>query len=701
MISGRHFIAGALWVGCVAAQCLAASPSPAAARELLRNLPLHFEPNQGQWNSSVRFAARMPEYTLALEDRRAVLRVPGSPDVAITLAGANPRPEIRGADPLPSRSNYFTGERKKDWRAGVPHYAKVRYSEAWPGIDVVYYGNRGRLEYDFVLRPGADPDDVRLRFRGARRIRVTAGGDLELETPAGLLVQRKPVIWQQEEQVEGRYRLLARDTVGIEVAAYDPAEPLTIDPVLEYATLLGGNGTDAVTAVQFDQNGIVYVAGYITTGGLEQSGGAMLEEFGGSVDAFLAKLDPRQAGGASLVYFTFFGGSGEDRAKALALDASGFIYLAGSTTSSNFPLAGATPQTAPGSTETPDAFVVKLHPALNGTESLFYSTFLGGSAADEATGVAVDAAGAIYVAGTTRSEDFPLSSAPAQGARWGGQDGFIAKIVPDASPSLVYSSFFGGNSYDTAEAIAVTPGGQVYLAGSTISPEFPWTGVPYQFELRGGSDIWIAWIDPNVGGTAGVLYSSWFGGGGNDELNSMTLDPEGKLLLTGITLSEDFPVTPDALQPSYAGQGDAFVVRFDPAVAGPGALLYGTYFGAGGGDSAHNIAPDGQGGVYLTGYTMSRDFPVTADALRAEYGTGIEVFLARLDLTRAGGEALTYATYLGTLGIHVGEAVTVGPDGSVCVVGYTGPLNVSVSEGAVQPEPAGGISDGFVLVLTP
>ena len=540
-MSLRYIFAGALWAGCFAAQCLAAAPSPAAARELLRNLPLRFEPNRGQWNPRVRFAARMPEYTLALEDRQAVLSVPGAPEVAIVLAGANPRPEIRGAAPLPSRSNYFNGSRREDWRAGVPHYARVRYSEAWPGIDVEYYGNRGRLEYDFVLQPGADPDDVRLRFRGAQRLRVTADGDLELETPAGRLVQRKPVVWQQERQVAGRYRLLSRDTAGIEVEAYDPSQPLTIDPVLEYSTLLGGNGTDAVTAVQFDRQGIIYVTGYITTTGLEQSGGATQGGFGGSMDAFLAKLDPHRTGGDSLVYFTFIGGNGADKAAALALDGAGNIYIAGSTTSSNFPMAGATPQTAPGGTESTDAFVVKLDAGLNGTEALFYSTYLGGSGADEATGVAVDGSGAIYVTGTTQSENFPLSSAPAQGTRWGAQDAFVVKINPDASPSLAYSSYFGGNSYDTGQSIAVTPDRKVYLAGSTISAEFPWTGVPYQAENRGGSDIWIAQMDLTRNGDASLVYATWLGGGANDELHKMVLDREGKLLLTGLTPFERFP----------------------------------------------------------------------------------------------------------------------------------------------------------------
>lgn len=696
-----------------AAYAASVEPAVAKARETLASLPVRFEPNAGQWDPQVRYAARAGGYGVVLTSSEAVVTLApndGKPArrIGISLDGAAALPDSEGLDPISARGSYLLGNRPSDWRTGVPQYGRVRYREVYPGIDLVYYADGRQLEYDFVLQPGADPGKIRMRFRGADRVSLTGSGDLLLQAGGRSVTQKRPVVYQEEADgtrraIVARYRISGKNAARVEVADYDASKPLVIDPVLQYSSLFGGARGDAVTGVKVDAQGFVWVSGYVSDGGIPARGGEFSGEFKAGTDIFVAKIDPKAFGNDSLVYYTYIGGNGADAATDLAMDAQGNVYLTGSTNSTDFPLGGYAYQTSRKESST-EAFVLKLRPAVAGEYSLAYSSYLGGRGTDEGRGVDVDAAGKIYIVGTTTSENFPAVSAR-QGTKWGEQDAFVAKFDPDAldgAASLMYSSLLGGNGFDDGRSIAVTPEGIAYIAGSTSSTEFPWAGAPYYDTYQGGVDVFLAKVDASKAGEESVPYASYFGGTGLDEARRVTLDAEGKLWLTGVTLSNDLPVTANAFQGSRpGGDGDGFVVRLNLEAPREAAVEYLSYLGGSAGDVAYDVAPDPAGGVWVTGYTLSRDFPVTQDALAAAYPGGVNVFATKIDPAGKNGTSLAYSTYLGQINIHVGYAIAAGPNGRVVIGGVTSSPAMRTTENAARSEYAGGTSDGFVVVLGP
>jgi hypothetical protein len=696
MLSARLLSCAALYVSFA----FAAAPAPVPAQNLLRGLPLRFEANAGQWDSAVRYSARAGGGRLFLTGHEAVLAVDQA-SIGISFAGSDPAASLEGDGRLAAGVQYFRGSRDQ-WRT-APQFTRVRQRGVYPGIDVVYYGNGNQLEYDFVLAPQADPGRIRLNFRGAGLLSLTPAGDLAIEAGSASFLQKRPYIYQEVDgsrrEIKGRYRLLASNAVGLELDPYDRSRALTIDPVLSYASLIGGGGSDGVTAVRVAPNGRVYVAGYIQNNDLQGNDASFAASGKGGSDGFLAILDPRKSGADSLLYFTYLGGSGNDRVNAIALDGIGNVYLAGSTASFDFPLAGNGVQQGMGGTDAADAFVTKLNPSLAGSEGLLYSTFIGGTLVDEANAVAVDARGMIYVAGTTRSDNFPLTPSAYAGVLYGAQDAFLVKINPDSSSPLLYSTYFGAEKTDWGNALAVTPSGIVYLAGTTTGSELPQAGAMYRFESAGANDIFLTRWNLDRSNVASLDYSTYIGGSGVDEVRAIALDSAGRVLLTGYTLSNDFPTTGNAYRRNNMGNGDVFVVRFDVDAQRAQALNYSTYFGGSGGDVAYGIVPGEGQTVWLTGYTLSPNLPVTAAALQSAPAGGVEVFLANLDLSKSGGESLAYSSYLGDVGVNVGYAIAAGADGSVYIGGQSAARKVPTTASGFQIDFAGGLTDGFVLVL--
>lgn len=697
----------ALCVGVSVPLAHGALPEISRARQLMRDLPVRFEPNRGQWNPQVKFFARAGDSRLLLTSREAMLSV-GSHAVSLSLPHSNPSAHIEGLDPLGARGNYFVGAKPSSWRTGVEQYRRVRYSQVYPGVDLIYYGAEGRLEYDLVLAPGADARQIRLKFRGASRVSITPQGDLRLEAGEAELVQKKPVIYQEmadgsRQPVEGRYKLLGGNQAGVELARYDHSRALTIDPVLVYSSLLGGPGTDAIIGVKVDKSGMIWVAGYTSTGDLVATGDAFQGTWGGGTNVFLAKINPKGDFTNSLAYFTYIGGSGVDIPNAMAMDANGNIYLAGSTTSADFPLAGSAFENGLTGGAGTDAFVLMFNPNATGPDQLVYSTYLGGSDTDVAHGIDVDAAGRIYVIGTTRSTDFPLTSSAYAGVIYGPQDAFVAMFDLSSSSTLAYSTYLGGELTDDGFSIAVTPSGTVYAAGSTSSIGFPQAGAQYSSTLNGGAylDGWVAQMDLTKSGPDSLLYSSYLGGSDLDEIFKIAIDASGKLLVTGYTMSPDFPVTADAFQKTLGGNADVFVARLDFTKPQIGFVNYATYLGGMHGDAGYDIASDRAGNIYVTGYTLSGDFPTTKDAMATQIGSGTDAFITKLNPALAGAARLVYSTYVGASGQHVGYGMTVGSDGTIYVGGLTSVQDVNVSANASQVAFAGGLSDGFLIVLGP
>jgi hypothetical protein len=674
----------------------------ARANAQLAGLPLHFEANQGQWNPQVRYAARSGAGTVFLTARGPVL-ASSSHRIDLNLLHSNLTPQLDGLDRLAVRTNYFVGDRSK-WHTGVAQFGRVAYRAVYPGIDVVYYGNRNQLEYDFVLQAGADPRSIRLQFRGADQVSLTPEGDLLVRSGDVHFVQKRPVIYQEDPRtavrhpVEGRYTLLGGGIAGVRVAAYDRAQPLVVDPVLEYSTFVGGSMTDAITAVASDSKGHLFAVGYTYNSDLVFSPGALQVKNNGTINVLALEFDPTQSGANSLLYLSYLGGGRSDQPTALALDSQGQMYIAGTTTSSDFPMAGNSVQTTYhiGATATvflPEAFVAIINP----NASLVYGTYYGGTGGDTPYGIGLDAQGNIYVCGTTLSTDFPSTGSAYQATLNGPSDAFLLKINPNSS-TVAYATYLGGEGPDDGRGIAVSPGGLVYFAVSTMSMQFPMAGNPYQNTLLGFENLAIGVMDMTQTGISSLVYSTYFGGSTLDEVRQIALDSSGRLLLTGWTLSSDYPTTANAFQPTAPGMAVAFVTRVQPRSAPAQFLDYSTFLGGSGGDVAYGIASDSAGLIYVTGYTLSIDFPVTPGSLNVYYGSGIDIFLVKLNPAVAGSGALLYGTFLGGDGTNVASGLALAPDGTIFLGGYTSG-SIPITSSAFQGTFGGGFSDGFVLAV--
>lgn len=685
-----------------------AAPSLRQIEQRLAQLAPRFEPNVGQHAPGVRFHARLRGYNaefLAGEVRLAPL---GGRHVTLVLEDSNLAARIEGEGRWSSTASYFRGRRPENWRTAIPHYRQIRYRGIYPGVDLRFYGASGALEYDFELRPGADPNHILLRFRGADWLRLTPEGDLEIGAGSHRLIQKKPRAYQprdsQQVSVECRYRLVDSERVALEVIAWRPDHPLIIDPVLVYATYLGTGSNDSIIGLRVDPAGMVYVAGYTGSSDLASTPDSVQTAAAGARDIFVAKLDPTREASDSLLYFTYLGGSEADTPTAMDLDAAGNVYLTGWTQSTDFPLGGNAPQIQRAGDTGRDAFVVKLNPSIAGPLGLLFSTYWGGAELDMGYGIAAGADGSIYVAGITKSEEFPITSKPIQRGRWGEQDGFVLWLdpnAPDPPSTVLYSSYFGGELNDEARAVVALGRGIMAVTGATFSEMFHVSAGAFMPKYQGGGDVFLSVLDLNKPEYDALLYSTYLGGTGNEEPRRLARNGEGRLVITGYVLSRDFPVTPDAFQPSPRRSGQVFLTVFDYSQPGAAGLIYSTYFGGAGGEVAYDAALDAGGRIYLTGYTLSPDFPVTAQAFQKDFGQGVEAFCAVLDAKAPPEKALVYATYLGRTGINVGYGIAVSADGVIYIGGSVQDRAFPLSSAPLQGVHGGGLADGFIIALKP
>jgi beta-propeller repeat-containing protein len=665
---------------------------PQAARPpVLRtygNLPLSFEVNQGQADSSVRFLSRAGGSSLYLSDTEATLslrrnstsprrsrgkpwdvraREPEHSDVVrMKLVGANPAPRIEGVGELPGKSNYFIGNDPKKWRTNIANYARVEYRDVYPGVNLTYYGNQRLLEYDLTVAPGADPGVIRLAFEGIRKMRLDDHGDLVLRTKGGEIVQQKPVVYQEangtKREISGRYVIKGRGQVGLQVARYDASKPLVIDPVLSYSTYLGeGRGF----GIAVDPAGNAYVTGETDSVNFPTVN-AFQPTFAGPSgpcvgcgfsDAFVTKFNA--LGGLS--YSTYLGGgtgfyvdSGGDGGTAIALDPAGNAYIAGWTSATDFPLKNAFRTIPPG------GFVTKLNPA----GALAYSTYL----PDFPSSIAVDSAGSAYLTGGPDGEDLFPTTPGAVGA--GDHGAFVIKLNPSGM-TLDYSAIIGGVQ---GAAIAVDTSGNAYVTGvnRSFGTDFPVRNA-YQSATRKDGDISYASdafvTKLNATGTD-LVYSTYLGsscllGCSEDRGLAIAVDSAGSAYVAGDTYSSDFPTTPGAFQTDSTLGVHTFVTKFD----GAGALVYSTYLS--GVDIVGigrylGIAADSAGNAYVTGRTRS-NLPIV-NPFQTAAGGG---FVMKLN---AAGNSLVYSSYLGGLnpgGNEGGTAIAVDASGNAYVTGST------------------------------
>jgi len=744
MLIGACVFATALRWDAVSAHKLSTSAthkldSPIQAMNALGQLPLIFERNDGQTDSHVKFLARGGSYELFLTPGEAVLALENAPrkhqshpSVSILrmgLAQSNPNAGVTGADVLPGKSNYLIGNDPANWHRNIPQFARVRYHDIYPGVDLVYYGHEGQLEYDFEVAPRADVGSIALDLQGAEKIVLQSDGDLALHTGAGEIRLHAPRVYQplpnsnQRTPVVGKFTLRGKNQVGFELADYDRSRALIIDPVLSYSTYLGGSGVESCStiigqpvtgttsgganagtprcpAVAVDSAQNIYIAGStMSTDFPGPSGTAPRLGTAGTANIFIAKINPSASpASAQLIFSTYLGGNGVDYTAGVAVDSGFNVAVAGTTSSSNFP-APLGYQTAPLSSGN-HVFASKLDP---GGSILLYSTYLSGSGADLASGLALDSSGWMYVTGTTTSQNFPTIAGSFQTIPLAATQFFFSKIDPFVTgpTSLVYSTYIGGSTANGATpvtiggGIAVDSSFSVYVSGGTNFSDMPILNAYQQY--AGGLDAWVAkFLFPQNSQTPPTLsYLTYFGGSGDDIAYGVAVDQNANAYITGSTTSADIaPATSTvAFQaaldcpianscPPNPTAPDAFIARFGVLCTTTGCsvttlpLTYFSYLGGTANDIGLDIAVDTIGGARLTGWTNSSDFHTLNNPANLFYGGGVDAFVARIDTTANSPTSLShFSTYLGGSGTDVGTGVAVDSLTNSYVAGETASVN--------------------------
>ncbi len=598
------------------------------------------------------------------------------------LAGSNTSVTAVGEDKQAGVVNSYVGSDPSQWVEGAETYKQVRYANVYDGVDLVYYGNKaGNLEYDLVVAAGADAGQIALNYSGAEAITKTAQGDLNIDLAGGQqVVQKAPLVYQKTADarvlVPGEYVVGTDGAVTMKLDAYDTTKQLVVDPVINFSTYLGGNGNEIAlnappdSGLASDAAGGLYVTGSTASTNFPTVSAAQTDQ--GASDAFVSKFDVD----GNLIYSTYLGGGGSDSAYGIAADGLGNAYVVGGTASADFPTLNAAQAAING---VDDAFVTKL----NNLGALSYSTYLGGSTAGElASAVAVDGSGNAYVTGQTNSADFTTSGA-AQGANGGGQDGFLTKYTAagaisystylggsgadqgfgvavnsggeayvtgstasadfttasavqgalsgaqdafvtkyTAAGAISYSTYFGGSGTENGRAIAVDGSGNAYFTGSTLSADYPTLNAA-QSTLNGAQDAYLT----KLSATGTTVYSTYLGGGSNAEQGeAVVVDGSNKAYVVGETDSSDFP-TRLSVQSTYGGVKDAFATVFDSS----GAVAFSTFLGGSTTENGYGVALTGGETFAVAGETFSADFTV-ANAYQGTAPSGNDAFLTRFSI---------------------------------------------------------------------
>lgn len=712
----RHNLSVIALLGSLGLGQLFGAPEKGSGREnnevlkKLANLPLGFEVNRGQTEASFGFVGTSRSANIYLKPTGAMLVLPGPAGrnvtpLTLTFTGSNPNAAGQVEEQIPGFTNsYFIGKDPSKWVQGLSKYAKVRYENVWPGIGVVYYGNKQQLEYDFIVAAGKSPSRIRFHVSGAQSMALNAQGDLELKTASGLVTQRIPDIYQdvdgKRHKVAGHYVLAGQD-VSFAIASYDHSRPLVIDPVLIYSVPSLANSA-AGYGIAIDSFLSAYAVG--ATVPLQQSNSTF------RTTAFLYKV----FNSGAVQGFSFGGITGDTIGKAVAVDGSGNVYMTGTTSASDLLSAGFQPTLGdPSGSGSTDAFVVKFTPVSpsNGLSSVLYSSYLGGLGNDSGNAIAVDSTGKIYVAGTTSAANFPKSPNPPATPtyRATGSTAFVTKIDPSFPTagdqrSLVYSTLVGGTGTDTATSIAVDGSANVYVGGTTTSPSSTFLpiagngfsptkttstndgflirlfanstsanyltfftnapingitlgadgfiyatgqtsgGLPtnsvfsgYQVSPQGGLDAFLAKFDTNANGVASLLYSSYLGGSADDIGYAVGVDQNGDATVMGTTSSPNFPVTNGGFLAMPSALPDGFVTRIYTNVSGAsGAVVFSATVGGSSSDEIRGGVVDRINNVYMTGITSSANFPATTGPLGASVPAAFASKLQVICASKAG-----------------------------------------------------------------
>jgi Beta-propeller repeat len=621
-------------------------------------VPLFFVKNVGQTDSSIRYYVDAPELRAGFANDSVVFQKHGQ-QIRMRFADANPNVRLKGLVPMSGRANFFVGDQPARSLTDVPMYQQIVYQDLYPGIDLTYSGSGATVKSEFVVFPGSDVGTIRLQYPDDCRISVGSDGDLVVRVGSTLLREKSLIVYQtiagNRVPVIGRYQLLGLHTVGFQVGSYDVTQALTIDPVVTYATYLGGSSVSSVTALAVDAAGDLYATGWTESLNFPTSG-AIQAVNNGSVNAFVVKFN---AQGSNVLYATYLGGSNDDRSAGIAVDTSGNAYITGATGSQNFPTVAPAFPTLGGPR---NAFVSKLNASGN---ALLYSTFLGGGGWDAGVAIAVDGAGQAHVTGTTQSTNFPLVN-PVQLTLGGTADAFVTTLT--ATGTVLFSTFLGGTGVEIAGSIAVDSGGNTYVTGGTYSTDFPTVG-PIQAVNRGREDAFITKFSSG----RIILYSTYLGGSGAtpgtiEQGTGIAVDSSGSAYVTGVTNSADFPTAGNVFQGALLGSENAFIAKLNPTGT---ALTYCTYLGGSSQDLATAIAVNSLGNAWVAGYSASRDFPQVF-SLQPTFGGLVDAFIAEIN---SAGSALSFSSFYGGSQEDIATSLALNAAGEVFVGGQTSSID--------------------------
>ncbi|MFC1731113.1 SUMF1/EgtB/PvdO family nonheme iron enzyme [candidate division KSB1 bacterium] len=669
-------------------------------------IPLAFTKNSGQLDSRVKFTTRgngatmffTPEgTTFLLSSETDKSRVRSSVEESDEsdksperkyeyfslkkhFVNSNPDPEIFGEERLPWETNSFIGNDPSKWRTNIPNHAKVRLENIYEGIDLVYYGNQSNIKYDFVVQPGADVGQILLKYDFGITddcgLSVNEKDELEVHTPLGDLIERKPYCYQiingNEIEVEAFYKIddINENSFHFSIPSYNTDYPLIIDPELAYSTFLGGTGDDYGQVITADNSGNAYVTRYSPSADFPTTTGAYDESQNGGWDVYVTKLN---ASGNSLVFSTFVGGNANDDCYGITLDNDANVYITGNTSSTDFP----TTTGAYRESYVEGVFVTKLNASGN---ALVYSTFIGEG---RGTGIAVDGSGNAYISGVTTYSVFPTTSGAFDESYNGDDDVFVVKLNPSGS-SLIYSTFLGGTGRDIGNDIAIDASGNAYVTGIAGSTEFATTAGAFDESHNGGYNVYVTKLNSSG---SGLAFSTFLGEGWG---TGISVDGAGNTYVTGYTNSVDFPTTSGAYDESHNGGSDAVVTKLNSS---GNALVYSTFIGGNSGEETGRISIDSEGDAFIVGTTSSTDFPVTAGAFDESHNGSGDVYISKLNQN---GTTLEYSTFFGGNTGDAGTGLCLDDSGNVYVTGYTNSADLPVTTGAFDESLNGGGSDSFV-----
>jgi len=576
-------------------------------------------------------------------------------------------------------SNFFYGNDSSKWKTEVSSFKEINYLNIYDGIDLKYYTNERGLKYDFIVHPGANVEDIHIKWVGAEEVSIEDDKNIMIQTSYGIVKENNLFIYQNDNgiirEIDGRFNKIDNFEFGFQLEAdYIISDILIIDPELEYSTFLGGSNDEYIGDIVVDDSGYVYLIGRTESPNFPNTTYANDTSYNGGLngDAFISKLNRN---GTALIYSTFLGGTSNDYGSGIALGKNGSIYGSGSTDSNDFPVTLGANDTSLNGYD--DIFVLKLNS--NGS-GLFYSTYIGGSNDDSCSGIVVDSSGNVTLAGRTRSYNFVVTPGALYSSHNGGfYDGILFKLNHNGT-SLIYSSYIGGSNWDWCSGITTDIFGNIFITGITESSNFPITSGCYDQFLNGNRDIFILQINSN--GTD-LIYSTFIGGSGTEGVGDIAIDEIGNAYITGETHSTDFPYTPGSYRTIGTG---IYILKLNENGS---ALKYSTSIGS---DRGTDILVDSEGNAIITGIAGTF-FPTTPGSFDMTHNNDWDAFLLKINES---GSKLLYSTFIGGSNEDQAYDISMDLNGSVYISGFTDSSNFPVTENSFDESHNGG-DDGFIL----